>query len=74
MPNHTWTSEQQAALERLATFIPHLRIATGMAQIEVPGGKVEIGIIGVKPDGSGQIVARFETSFIDDLETLVGDL
>jgi hypothetical protein len=67
-----WTGEQKAAQASLAAFLPHLKIACEMAKIEVPGCKVELGVIGTKPDGSGQIVARFElTEFIADLEKLL---
>ena len=62
----------EQAKRSLAEFLPHLKLAIAMARIEAgPEGKTELGVLGVQPDGSGQIVARFETSFVDDLEKLV---
>jgi hypothetical protein len=58
--------------QELAAFLPHLKLAIDMARLEVGSeGKVELGVLGVQPDGSGRIVARFETTFVTDLERLV---
>ena len=62
-------SDLDKAIDTLAEFLPHLRIAINAAKDS--GCVVEIGILSTKPDGSGRIVARFNPGFVDDLSTVI---
>jgi hypothetical protein len=65
---------KEEATERLRAFITPARIAASMAQIQNPGGKLELGILATSADGSGSVSARFEMdTFLDDLAAVVGD-
>jgi hypothetical protein len=56
--------------QRLLSVIKHLRYAVAEA---AKGGKVQLGILSVKPDGSGNVVARMEVKeFVDDLAKALG--
>jgi hypothetical protein len=67
--------EREAARKRMRSVLPHLFIAANAALIEVQDGRLQIGIIAKKADGSGRITAAFEAeAFLRDLETLVGPL
>ena len=59
------------AKENLADFLPHLEVAIEVAKIDNPGTEIQLGVIASKPDGSGQVVARFGVEFVKDLRTLV---
>ena len=55
--------------KRLEAVLPHLKIATEMARLEVPGGTVKLGVIAETPGGVGRLTARFESAqFLEDLE------
>lgn len=56
----------------LAEFVPLLKEAITVAERTFPDGGVEMAVLATKPDGSGQIVARFEPDFVEDLADLVG--
>lgn len=56
--------------QRLLEVIKHLRYAAKQAAAE---GKVELGILAVKPDGGGQIIVRMEAGdFIEDIAKVIG--
>lgn len=68
-PDH----EADAARERLLELMPHLRVALEMAAIEMPGGKVELGVIVSGEEGNGRITCRFSgADFLDDLAAALG--
>ena len=52
------------ATVRLLEIIPHLRFAIQDANLT---GMAKLGVISVKPDQTGRIVAQFEADFIEDL-------
>ena len=66
------TDTKQAARERLAIVLPHIRTAARQAvERAEPGVVATLGIIAKNPDGSGQLSAEFELeSFLADLELL----
>lgn len=56
---------QTEAQQRLLQALPHMRIAANKAHEE---GSVQLGILAVQPDGSGQVKMRFDAdSFFEDL-------
>jgi hypothetical protein len=60
------------AANRLRGVLPHLKIATEMARIEMPDGKVGLAVA-VKNEKGGRITAQFESEgFLQDLETILG--
>lgn len=61
----------EQAKKDLADFLPHLQLALGAAKVNNPEGKLQLAIASVNPDGSGQLGARFETEFVEDLAILV---
>lgn len=57
------------AKERLLEALPHLRFAASEAQLE---GTVQLGILAVKEDGTGNIKARFDAAgFFEDLALVI---
>ena len=64
------------AIERLAAFAAHARLAAAMSAIqretEAPGAKATIFIGYRNPSGSGRTTAHFDGDpFCDDIETLI---
>jgi hypothetical protein len=67
------TPEQEAARERLWGVMPHLKIASAMAKIQVPDGEAVLAVLGKRADGSGEIIASFDSAeFFADIEILIG--
>jgi len=61
--------KKQEARARLLEVIKHLRYASKEASAE---GKVQLGILSVKPEGGGRIVASMDAgSFIEDIALLI---
>jgi hypothetical protein len=62
--------KKEAAIKKMKLAIGYMRHAVKVA---AESGDVEIGILSVKPDGTGKIVAMFEApEFFDDLALLIG--
>lgn len=60
------------ARKRLLDMVPHLLVATEMARLQVPDGKVGLAVIATSADGSGRVTARFEGEFAKDLAIVLG--
>lgn len=58
-------------VDSLSAFLPHLGIAIETAKIDYPDATIKLGVLAELPDGSGNVIARFDTAFVDDLRTLV---
>lgn len=58
---------------KVLRVLPHLRFAQEEAKkVAGEGGRVLIGIISVKPDGAGKVLATFEAGeFIEDIAALI---
>ena len=63
----------ETAIDRLATVLPHMRLALKMAAIDTPDAtQVEMAIVVKRPDKSGRLTCAFEgAEFLDDLESVV---
>lgn len=64
----------ETAKERLLVAIPYFRNAINTAKTNVgEGGKVQMGILSVNADGSGQIEMKFDCEdFFKDIEEVLG--
>lgn len=62
--------DRDAALARLREVMLHVRTAAVMASTV---GEVKLGILSVKPDGAGRVLATFDATFLDDVEALLTD-
>lgn len=64
----------ETAKERLLVAIPYFRNAVNSAKANAgAGGKVQMGILAVKPDGSGKIEMQFDCEeFFKDIEEVLG--
>lgn len=62
--------KREAAIDKMKKAVPFMRHA---AKLAAEGGAVHIGILCVRPDGSGSVIAKFEgPEFFDDLALIVG--
>lgn len=58
-------------IARLRSLVPHLKIASEMARLEFPDGKIDLAVVGSSAD-KGRVVCRFEfDTFMKDLEALL---
>lgn len=73
MSDEQKTQAENEAIDRLLSALPHILVATQMAQDAVPDGKVCLAIVAKKPDGSGQLTASFECEeFFKDILMVLG--
>ena len=67
-------SDVKAAGDRLLSVLPHIDIAANMARIQMPDGKVELGVI-IKNATGGRITASFEfDGFMKDIALVAGSI
>jgi hypothetical protein len=61
---------RETAIDKMKKALPFMRHAVKLAAAD---GAVHFGILSVRPDGSGTVMAKFEAAeFFDDLALIVG--
>lgn len=73
LPSELWLKMKEESRKRLEMLAEGVGFWTGAHKLEEPDTKLQLAVILTKPDGTGRIVARFDSpEFLEDLAKVCG--
>lgn len=72
------TKPEPSIYQKLVDVLPLIKLAMSMAEVRLPGGKIELGILTSLPagenpgGGAGVVAARLDAAFLEDFARFLG--